>query len=210
MRALPYIAAALVGCATVPAGPPAPPPEEAFRGVKGVALVHRVPWSGVASPGPGEGRTRDPLDALQVALEQRGVATVTVELPDHPAADLAAVDALARRAEELALGASPGVGADATVGNLAAPVLARLGVDALAVYVRGGPWGAPPPSPFWERSLLVPPLPPASAIALVARDGTVLAFAWGGGSDPYGEAGPVNAAEAVDAVLALLAPRVAE
>lgn len=206
MRALPYMAAVLVGCASVPAGPPPPPPEQAFRGVKGVALVHRVDWKG-AEPGPGESRRRDPLDALQGALASRGLATVTVELPDRPSADLADVDALARLVEWSAPGGGAGGEGPAvgSVGGKASPVLEKLGVEALAVYVRGSAFTAPP-SPFFGQPL-AEPLPGAtSAIGLVARDGTVVTFAWGGGLDPWGSAGPANAAEAVDAALALLVP----
>jgi hypothetical protein len=90
------------------------------------------------------------------------------------------------------------------VGDRAAPVLAQVGADALAVYARSPGWGAPPPSPFLGQPLRVPSPAPVSAIALVARDGTVVTWAWGGGSDPFGATGPVNAAEAVDAALALL------
>lgn len=211
MRALPFIAAALAGCASVPAGPPPPPPEQSFREVKSVALVHRVGWRG-AEPGPGETRRRDPLDALQGALAERGVKTVTIELTDRPPPpDLAEVEALARSVEWSAQDATP----DATgpivgsVGARAAPPLAKLGVEAMAVYVRGPGWGTRRSSPFFGEPLMRPPPPPVAAIALVARDGTVVTFAWGG-VDPFEAAGPLNAAEAVDAALGLLAPRAAE
>jgi len=204
MRALPYIAAALAGCATAAAGPDQAPaaPEQAFRNVKVVAFAHRL--------ASGEDRRRDPLDALQAALEERGRGAVTLELVGRPPADLAAVDALVERVAAAAdrAGGEAGPPDVASVGDRAAPVLDQLGADALAVYVRGVFWQAPPPSPFFERA---PPPPPVatSAIALVARDGTVVVFSWGGG-DPLGGAGLANAAEAVDAALALLAPVPAE
>jgi len=43
----------------------------------------------------------------------------------------------------------------------------------------------------------------------VARNGTVVTFAWGGGAIPFGGE-LANAAEAVDAALALLLPPPAE
>lgn len=209
MRALPLLAVVLGACASVPAGPPPPPPEQSFRGVKGVALLRRVAWRGPA-PGPGETRRRDPLDVLQAALVARGLTTVSVELPERPPEELGAVDQLARRVEWGVQDAHPGSGAPAvsSVGAEAAPVLLQLRADALAVYVRAPGWAAPPPAPsFYGQPLSMAPSPsPASAIALVARDGTVVTFTWGGGMDPLGDAGPVNAAEAVDAALALLAP----
>src|SRR5574341_1277450 len=165
MRALPFIAAALAGCASVPAGPPPPPPEQSFREVKSVALVHRVGWRG-AEPGPGETRRRDPLDALQGALAERGVKTVTIELTDRPPPpDLAEVEALARSVEWSAQDATP----DATgpivgsVGARAAPPLAKLGVEAMAVYVRGPGWGTRRSSPFFGEPLMRPPPPPVAA-----------------------------------------------
>lgn len=211
MRALLVILAALVGCASVPEGPPPPSPEQSFQDVKAVALVRRVHWRG-GEPAAGETRRRDPLDALQVALAERGVRTVTVELADRPPAGLANVDALARRAEWAAQSASPqpgGPGAS-SLGPQVAAVLGELGVDALAVYARGVAWGAAQPSPFFGQPLMAPPPAPVSAVGLLARDGTLITFAWGGAADPWGAAGPVNAAEAIDAALALLAPRAGE
>jgi hypothetical protein len=211
MRAPSLIALALAACATVPAGPPPAPPEQSFRDVKGVALLHRVPWRG-ATPAPGETRRRDVLDALQGALADRGVKTVTVELPERPPQELADVDALARQVVWTAEAARPeGAGpAVASVGDRAGAVLARLGVEAAAVYVRGPEWGARQPSPFFDRTMMTAPPPAAaSALALVAPDGVVVTFAWGVG-DPWGAVGPANAAEAIDAALALLAPPPAE
>lgn len=210
MRALPLALALVTGCATVPPGPPPPPPELSFRGVSAVALVHRIARDG-HSLDPGAARRRDPLDALAPALASRGLKALVVELPASPAADLAAVDALARQVEAQALAARPEEGGPVagSVGAGAAAPLAQLGVEALAVYVRAPGWGAPPPYPMFGTPLLAPPSPPASALALVARDGTVLTFAWGGGQAPFGS-GPLNAAEAIDAVLAVLVPPPAE
>lgn len=209
MRALPYIVAALAGCASVPPGPPPPPPEQSFRAVKSVALVHRLAWRATA-PGPGESRRRDPLDVLQDALAARGLRTVTLELTERPPPDLTDIDAVVRMVEGIAQGAPPDAGGPevTSVGARAAPVLARLEADALAVYTRGLGWGAPPPSPFFGQPLMAPPPATVAAISLVARDGTVVTFAWGG--DAFGTLGPANAAEAVDAALALLAQPPAE
>jgi hypothetical protein len=210
MRAPSLIALALAACASVPAGPPSAPPEQSFRDVKGVALLHRVPWR--SAPAPDETRRRDPLDVLQSALAERGVKTVTVELPERPPPELSDVDALARHVEwtaerERPAGAGPTV---ASVGERAGAILTRLGVEAAAVYVRAPEWGTRQPSPFFDRTMMTAPPPAAvSAIALVARDGVVVTFAWGGG-DPWGAVGPANAAEAIDAALALLAPAPAE
>jgi hypothetical protein len=213
MRALPLILLALGACATAPAGPPPPPPELSFRDVKGVALVHRVAWRGPA-PGPGETRRRDPLDALQSALAGRGLRTVTIELAERPAGELEALDQLARLAEWSAQDVRPDAGGPAvsSVGDKAAPVLQQLGVDALAVYVRAQGWGAPSPAlPLYGQPLsMAPPPAPVAAIALVARDGAVITLAWGGGGEPFGGPGPLNAAEAVDAALALLVQSPAE
>lgn len=202
MRALPLVALSLVACVIVPEGPPPASPEQSFRGVKGIALVHRVPGRGEA-----EARRRDPLDGLQAALADRGVRTVTLELPERPPEDLAAVDALARELESIADAARPDSrgAAVASVGPRSAPVLERLGVDALVVYARGPGWGAPQPWPFLSQPA-VPPPAPQSAMAMAARDGAVVIFTWGGGTGAFG-AGPVNAAEAIDAALGLLAPR---
>ncbi|HSM92048.1 MAG TPA: hypothetical protein VLT47_04115 [Anaeromyxobacteraceae bacterium] len=203
MRALPLLAAALGACASVPTGPPPPSPEQAFRGVKGVALVHRLE--------SGDGRRHDPLDALQAALEGRGIATVPLDLPRRPAAPLEAVDRLARAAEGRAGDARTADGAPAvsSLGGDAEAVLRALGVEALAVYVRAPGWGSlppPGPSPFVDPMALAPRPTLASAIALVARDGTLVTFTWGGGAERLGDGGPANAAEAIDAALALLAP----
>lgn len=201
------ILVALGACATAPAGPPPPPPELSFLGVKGVALVHRVPWRG-AAPGPGETRRRDPLDALQAAIAGRGLKTLTIELTERPPGELAAVDRLARLVEWSAQSVRPDSGGPSvsSVGDKAAPVLQELGVDAFAVYARAPGWGAPSPAlPFFGQPLsMAPPPAPVSAIALVARDGVVVTFAWGGGAEPSGGPGPLNAAEAVDAALAVL------
>ena len=206
-RALTLVLFALAACATVPAGPPPPPPELSFRGVKAVALVHRLDL-GLGTPGPGDARRRDPLDALQRALAARGVKTVTVELPERPPPELDAIEEAARLAETSAQEARAGLGgpAVATLGERAAPALDQLGADAFAVYARGGGWGMPasPPPRFGSAwSMAPPPPPPVSAISVVARNGTVVTFAWGGGAEPF-SGGLANAAEAVDAALALL------
>jgi hypothetical protein len=173
--------------------------------VKTVALLHRL--EGLGTPGMGDARRRDPLDALQRALAARGVKTVTVELTERPPPELDAVEQAARLAESNAEAARAGMGgpAVATVGELAAPALQQLDADAFAVYARGGGWGMPaaPPPRFGSGWSMAPPPAPASALSVVARDGTVVTFAWGGGAEPF-PSGLANAAEAVDAALALL------
>jgi hypothetical protein len=189
------------GCAAAPVGPPPPPPELSFRDVRSVALLRRLD----PDAGPGEGRRRDPLDALQGALAARGLKAVTLELPPRAPPGLAAVEQAMILAEGVAEAASPDAGElqVGSIGARAAPALSQLGAEAFAIYVQGTAW-ADSPRYFGQPYGLAQPPARGSAIAAVARDGTVVTFAWGGRA-PYG-AGPVNAAEAVDAVLNLLIP----
>lgn len=206
MHRLAPLALALAACAGAPLAPD-PPDPTAFRDVRRVALVRH------AERGR-EPRPKDPLDAVRESLEQRGVATQTLEVGPRERGDLAELDRLYARVESRIAGAS-GAAAGRAVDRVGpvAPLLERLAVQAVALYVRfdgppplGGPSLARPPLGGAPGLAFPPPgMRSGAALALVGRDGALVWFDWGGGEEPAVDGGrPVNAAEAVDALVHVL------
>jgi hypothetical protein len=173
-----------------------------------VALVR---WNDRAA---GERRARDPLDALGESLAQRGIETRLVEIGAGQRSDLGDLaqvhDHLRWRIE----GESPPPGRRPAVqlGMDAAPVLARLEVDALALSFRFDPRLSPTPSPLAPGPYApwgVRPYAgrgtyrPIGALALVGRGNVVAWFDWGAGDDLL-DGRSASPAEAVDRALRVL------
>jgi hypothetical protein len=201
LRALPLALFLAARCATVPEGPPGPPP---FRGIQRLLLVREVDRP---TPHP---RPKDPIDALEESLAAHGRTTRTVEVGPRLREDLRGVGRLFGRIEELIAGGPPPGWRGRTVehvdGDLRA-LLGRLGADAAVLYYRARPRVAPPPlsrpGPT-EREEAVPPA--VAALAVVDREGALVWFDWGGAEtaterDP---GAPANAAEAVEAVVRIV------
>lgn len=204
------LAVALAACATG-GGPPAAPPS--FEEVRTVALVR-------VRDDPGAARAKDPLDALEESLARRDVATRVVEVGPRSEAALRPLERLhARLAARIVQGPPRGgYGRRAeSLGAEAAAAVAALGVDAVALHHRADAFGIgalpPPPSP-----VLGDPFPPSGsyppamgsfrrpfgAVSLVDRHGNAIWFDWGAPDSELDPSAPVNAAEAVDALLRVL------
>ncbi|HET8542285.1 MAG TPA: hypothetical protein VFL83_20590 [Anaeromyxobacter sp.] len=195
--------AAWTACATVVEGPP--PGPSPFRAVKKVALVRRV-------DDPRAPRGRDAIDALKESLDARGYETRVIELGAGKDGALRDLDRLEERiGGRLWVRDAAGGSADA-LGAEAGAIVARLGVDAVAGYHRldpglaplpppPEPWGAPPAS----QARAEPARRPAGALSLVAADGSLAWFPWGGAAAELDPAALINPAEAIDALLAALA-----
>ncbi len=203
------LALGVAACATAEssATAPGPPP---FEGVRSVALVRFL-------EGPGGQRAKDALDALGESLAQRGYQTRVVEI----GARSREVAGLERLFDRIQARMSTGAGRDRLGRGTgrgeedAAGVLAALGVDAAAMVHR---FDMPPPPPLVSPfrpptgSVFDQPGPewkqyrPIGALSLVNRAGHVVWFEWG--TPPSVDPGvPANAAEAVDAALAVLSGR---
>lgn len=201
---------ALGACATAgDAAVPAPPPS--FREVRSLVLVRMADERA--------GQPKDPLDGLDDSLRARGYRTRIVDLgatkkPDPPGLDRLFLDLESRAGT--ARGDRFGLAPYSTLGRRAAETVAALGVDAVATYHRlEGRRVLPPPDAAALPGTLLPgPSAPAygptGAIALVDRSGHVATFAWGASSALDDPGVPVNAAEAIDLVLRVLAGDPAE
>ncbi len=194
---------AFAACASAEAPPPGPPP---FRAVKKVVLVRRV-------ADPRAQRPRDPIDALKESLDTRGYEVRVVEVGPGKDAELRDLDRLEDRiaARLWNRGAPPD--RVERLGPEAGAVVTKLGADAVAGYHRLDPSLAlltPPPPPTWttpseRQRYYATARVPAGALSLVAADGSVAWFPWGGAGADLDEHALVNAAEAIDALLAALA-----
>ncbi len=204
-RAALALAAALAACAPgVAEGPPAGP--SPFRSVKKLVLVRRV-------DDPRATRGRDALDALKESLGARGYEARIVEVGRSKDAALRDVERLEERigarfwTRERA-GRAEMLGADAGA------VVARLGADAVVGYHRAEDQPLPlppPPDPTWGPSY-ASRLPtavrrPSGALSLVAASGAAAWYPWGGAGADLDSRALLNAAEAIDALLAALAGR---
>lgn len=196
--------AASAACATVPEPPRAPP----FEGVKTIALVR---WRA-----EGSARPRDPLDALKESLDGRGYATRLVELGRRPPEALRPVERLFQRmGSRVGGGPLPDrPGRVVRVGTEAEEAAAALQVDAVALYHRAADTtrfpAEPEPHPFPGPGFPPPPMVtrrPLGALSLVDAKGNAVIFDWGAPEEPlgYDPSAPVNAAEAIDALLRVLA-----
>lgn len=209
------LALAAVACATAGEPPPGPPP---FDEVRSVALVR---WRDE----PGVARAKDPLDALGESLAARGVATQTVEIGPRAKGALRPVERLhARLAARIVQGPPRGRRGRVpeALGEEAAAAVAALGVDAVALHHRADAFGrgALPPVPPALGDPFAPPGPhpfatrdfhrPLGAVSLVDRRGNAIWFDWGAPDSELDPSAPVNAVEAVDALLRALAGEGAE
>jgi hypothetical protein len=200
------LAAALAlgaACAAVEAPVAGPPP---FRGVKKLVLVRRV-------DDPRAPRGRDPIDALKESLEARGYEARIVELPG-PGAELRDLERLEDGIASHNWTRARSDGGAERAGGDAGALLARLGVDAVAGYHRFDarlaplapapqpqPWASPPPFPSQQQA----PRRPSAALSLVGADGSLAWFPWGGAGAEMDPNALLNAADAIDALLAVLA-----
>jgi hypothetical protein len=199
-RLVPLALAAAVACATAPE-PAGPPP---FEGVKSVALVR---WRDGGSTRP-----RDPLDALKESLDARGYRTRVVDVGHRVPDELRPVQRLHERMGTRGrTGGRAGRGRVERVGREARDAVRALGVDAVALYHRLEDWTSSPaysdPGAFRPPGTLPPSAfrRPLGALSLVDAEGAAVSFEWGA---PGGAAGdpsmPLNAAEAIDALLRVL------
>lgn len=205
------LALAAVACATVGEPPPGPP---AFEEVRTVALVR---WR----DDPSVPRAKDPLDALEESLAARDVATRAVEIGPRTEDASRALERLHSRLAARILEGPPrgrrGRGAE-PLGADAADAVAALGVDAVALHHRADAFGlgALPRAPAPVLGDPFPPLAshpstayarrrPLGALSLVDRSGNAIWFEWGAPDSELDPSAPVNAVEAVDAVLRVLA-----
>jgi hypothetical protein len=195
------IAAALAGCAAVQ--PPPPPGPSPFRAVKKLVLARRV-------DDPRAQRGRDAVDALKESLDARGYETRVVEVGPGKDRALRDLDRLEDRIASRLWSRDVAPGRVEPLGPDAGAVVAALGVDAVAGYHRLDARFAPlppPPQPWGVPSAAAPappPRPPTGALSLVAADGSLAWFPWGGGQAELDDRQLLNPAEAIDAVLAAL------
>jgi hypothetical protein len=207
--ALALACAALAACASAP--PPLAPARAAAGGVRTVAVLRFA-----------EGGRADPALALGESLGARGLSVSPVDAAGGPERGrLERLRALVRTRVE-------GDRADRAVsssglGEEAAEAVRALGVDAVALSVRlpayatmpppagpGGLWPAPGArvGPDFDP---IAPAPPREAVAVVTAAGDVVWSGWGAQQEMLGAPGPeplpavtrpVNAAEAIDALVA--------
>jgi hypothetical protein len=205
------LALAAAACATVGEPPPGPP---AFEEVRTVALVR---WR----DDPGVARAKDPLDALEESLAARDVATRAVEIGPRTEDASRALERLHSRLATRIVQGPPrgryGRGAE-PLGAEAADAVAALGVDAVALHHRADAFGLGA-LPRARAPVLGDPFPPSAsppsatlslrrplgALSLVDRRGNAIWFEWGAPESELDPSAPVNAAEAVDALLRVLA-----
>ena len=193
---------ACAACAAVETPPPGPSP---FHGVKKVVLARRV-------DDPRAPRARDAIDALKESLDARGYEARVVEVGPGEDRALRDLDRLEeqiaarlwtheRRRERVE-----------TLGRDAGAVVAKLGADAIAGYHRldarlaplpppQQPWGSPSTAPLFAA----PVRRPSGALSLVAADGSLAWFPWGGEGAELDPGALINPAEAIDALLSVLA-----
>lgn len=201
-------------CAT--AGAPAPQDTRDTRSFQDIRKIALVRW--VDDPGVVHGK--DPLDALRESLAERGYDVRLVEIGRgrNAARD---VERLYMRVDGRIEARSRPDRMGSRVVHLgpgdAAAALGALGTDAMATYHRftGLPMLLPPPArdpldPLSGPGTLYPPqadaIPyqPLGALSLVDRDGDLVWFDWGSPAPADADV-PANAAEAVDALLRVLA-----
>ncbi len=172
--------------------------------MKKLVLVRRV--DGARKPGE-----RDALDALEESLRARGYQARIVEVGRARDATLRDVDALEERVAARFWSRDRTPGRAELLGADAGAVVAKLGADAVVGYHRGEEQPLPlppPPDPMWGPSRAPrPPTvgPPAGALSVVAASGAAAWFPWGGAGAEADSRALLNAAEAIDAVLAALA-----
>jgi hypothetical protein len=198
------IAAALAcaACASVEGPPPGPSP---FRTAKRIVLVRRA--ADRKAP-----RGRDALDALKESLDARGYEARIVEVGPGEDGGLRELDRLEERLASRLWSGDALPGRVERLGPDAGAVVARLGADAIVGHHRLDPWLAPPP-PVPAQTWGAAPSPqqpaparrPAGALSLVAADGSAAWFPWGGAGADQDPRALVNAAEAIDSLLAALA-----
>jgi hypothetical protein len=198
------VAALGLAVACAGAGESVAPDPSPFRGVRSLALVRSAEDRGR--------RPKDPLDALRESLEARGFTTRTVELGDHPPAELAAVERLFAQLElRAATGRQERLAHPvSSLGRDARAAVAGLGVDAVASYHRldrTRPQALPPATA--PGTLFPAPAPapdrPTGALVLVDREGRAATFAWGDSGAFDDPAVPLNAAEAIELLVRALA-----
>jgi hypothetical protein len=205
MRSI-QLASLALAAATACAGvrePPGPPP---FEGVKSLALVRWREPDAAARP-------RDPLDVLKESLDARGYETRLVEVGRRVPDALRPVQRLHER-----VGAHGGTtwprGRDRLerIGPEAGEAARALGVDAVVLYHRAEDWRSPalPEPRAFPQPGFPPPVAfrrPLGALSLVDGGGAAVSFEWGAPDEALDRdpAGPVNAAEAIDAILGVLA-----
>jgi hypothetical protein len=205
------VAAALAGallaveaCAPVAAEGPPPGPSP-FLAVKKVVLVRRV-------DDPRAPRRRDPLDALKETLDARGYETRIVEVGSGEDAALRDLEGLEDRIAARMGSRERTGGRPEALGAEAGAAVAKLGIDAAVGYHRLQDQLAPllpPPASTWGLAHgAEQPRPvrhPVGALSLVAADGTLAWFPWGGARAERDGRALINPAEAIDALVAALA-----
>lgn len=205
-RGWPILWLVLGACATAGDAAVAPPPPPSFREVRSLVLVRMADDR--------TGHPKDPLDGLDESLRARGYRTRVVSLGAGKQPGLAALDRLYLDLEARAGAARVdrfGTTPYSTLGRGAADTVAALGVDAVASYHRLEGRRLLPRSDATTLPGTLLPGPsqpvygPTGAIALVDRAGHVATFAWGETSALDDPEVPVNAAEAIDLVVRVLA-----
>jgi hypothetical protein len=208
-------AALAIACATT-GGESASAEARPFAKVRSLALVR---WKDSRAPAG----QKDPLDALKESVVARGYSVRVLEVGSKTPAELRGLERLYGTLEARIAGAQPhdrfarhldSLGADAGA------VVAGLGVDAVATYHHflqlpralvadplqpveppgavGAPLsGFPGPQPLPQR--------PLGAVALVDRAGTGTWYEWGAPSSIADPVAPQNAAEAIEALVRVLA-----
>lgn len=203
LAALAIAGALCLSCATM--GEPAPVGPPPFQGVRRIALVR-------IRPDPATARPKDPLDALAESLAARGYETRVVEVGPRVQDSLREVERLHERIEGWIAAAPHGRSGRRTeqTGTGSAEAVRGLGVDAVAMYHRfeDRPFAAfPEPllggEGFPRRREVVSR--PAGALSLVDRDGNATFLEWGAPGAGLDPAAAVNAAEAIDMLLRVLA-----
>jgi hypothetical protein len=195
------LSATLLACAAAEPPPPGPSP---FRAAKKLVLVRRV-------DDPRAPRARDPIDALKESLEARGYEARIVEVGAAEDPSLRDLERLEDRIAGRYWNRGEATTRGEKLGAEAGAVVAKLGADAVAGWHRldNRMLPLPPPpdpfaSPYAAQRGMASARRPSGALSLVAADGSVAWFPWGGAGADLDARALLNPAEAIDALLAAL------
>lgn len=162
---------------------------------------------------PGAPRApKDALDALHETLEARGLQARVVELVPRGPKELRPLERLHGRVAARVRGGVPRGHPVVQLGGDAGEVVTALGADAVVLYHREDARAFPAadePPPLTPG--LFPPVPapvvrrPLGALTLVDRHGSAATFDWGAPGADLDPDAAVNAAEAIDELVKVLA-----